>query len=184
MYYAGIDYSMTCPSITVGCGKDFKKCKSFFLYKPSSKKDSRKGIYNKNIFGIDQLDYTSQEERFDIISDWAMSILRRFKVTEVCIEDYAMASKGRVFHIAENTGVLKNKLYKEGIKIYTVSPMTAKKFFSTKGNATKEIMHDSFQAKTSVDISSVFDQNKDKSPTSDTVDSYAMYLYGLEHFFN
>src|SRR5690554_4155496 len=140
MYFAGIDFSMSCPAITVGPSTDFKKCKSFF-YSADKKLQVK---YPHNIYGFIVSPYESQEERFDNLSEWAITILNQFKVTHVCLEGYAFGAKGTVFEIGENTGVLKHKMWKNNIKFITVPPMTVKKYFTGKGNSNKIAMHESF----------------------------------------
>ncbi len=180
--YAGIDYSMSCPAITIGKNKSYKSCKTFYY---TDRKTMAK-VFGDNIFGMMHIPYESQEERFDNISNWAMSILKKFKINEVCIEGYSMGSKGKVFHIAENVGLLKHKMWKAGIKVYEVPPTSAKKAFTGKGNSGKVAMHESFVEKTGFDISIIFNPTKpnpDTNPVSDIVDSYAMLEYGLDNFF-
>lgn len=179
MMYAGIDYSMSCPSITIGNSTDFKKCKTFFY----TKKKKHEGAFPHNIYGMLENPYESEMERFDNISEWAMAIMKKFKVTDVCIEGYSMGSKGRVFNIAENAGLLKYKLWKQGITFHSPPPTTVKKFFSGKGNSGKEQMHEAFVEKTGVDIAKIFAQKEDSNPVSDIVDSYAMLSYGISHLF-
>jgi Holliday junction resolvasome RuvABC endonuclease subunit len=178
--FAGIDYSMTSPSITVGYSKEFGKCKTF-IYNKSKKFE---GIHPHNIYGIIPFPYEEEMERFTNISEWAISILKKFKVMEVCLEGYSMGSTGRVFSIAENTAVLKYMMYVNGIKYYTPAPTQVKKFFCGKGNAGKDLMHDAFLEKTQVNIANIFNVSTDKSPVSDIVDSYAMLCYGLDNYFN
>ena len=179
MMYAGIDYSMTCPAITVGSTKKFINCKTFFY--TSSKKFEDK--YSSNIYGVLAFPYESEMERFDNIAQWAMAILKKFKVTEACLEGYAMGAKGKVFNIAENTALLKYQMWKHGIEYYIPSPMTVKKDFSGKGNSNKEAMHNAFIEKTSIDITQIINVKAEKSPISDIVDSYAMLCYGIDYHF-
>ena len=173
--WAGIDYSMTCPAITIGNSTDYNKCKTF--YYTTSKKFE--GKFGSNIYGMMQLPFETQMERFDNIAQWAMSILTKFKILNICLEDYSMGSKGRVFHIAENTGILKYHIWKKDMNLITVAPTAAKKFFTDKVNSNKEAMHDAFELKTGVSIADIMGEEKDKSPVSDIVDSYAMLCYGL-----
>jgi Holliday junction resolvasome RuvABC endonuclease subunit len=177
--YAGIDYSMSSPSITVGPSKDFKKCKTFFY----TSKKKLEGVHQHHIYGILVQPYEHEMERFSNITEWAMSILRQFKVTEVCIENYSMGSKGKVFHIAENTGLLKYTMWKNNIKYYTPAPTSVKKQFCGKGNAGKDIMHEAFVEQTKIDLTEVFHQKADSNPVSDIVDSYAMLCYGIDNYF-
>lgn len=179
MNFAGIDYSMSCPAITVGPSKNFSKCHTFFY--SGVKKHQRK--FKHDIYGLVTIPYSGEMERFDNVSEWAMAIFKRYNVQKVCLEGYAMGAKGKVFNIAENTGILKYKMWKAGISFTTPSPMTVKKSFSGKGNAGKELMYNSFKEKTSVDLSTVIDSKIDGNPISDIVDSYAMLEYGFDQEF-
>lgn len=175
---AGIDFSMTCPGITVGRNKKFNESHSFFL----SSKSKLEGKYDSNIIGMKSPNsFSSDMERFDYISDWAIAIVKRFKVFDIMLEDYAMGAKGKVFHIAENTGILKYKLWDNGIQVHTVPPTTAKKYFSGKGNASKEDMYDAFYQNTNVNLEEIMNVQSKDSPISDVVDSYAMMCYGHDN---
>lgn len=178
--YAGIDYSMKCPAITIGNSKDFSKCKTFYYL------DVKKfeGKMHHNIYGIMHFPYLHNTERYSNIADWIISILKRFKVHQVCMEGYAMGAKGQVFDIAENTGILKYKIWKENIDMFIAPPKTVKKHFTGNGNANKIIMFDTFLEKNKdYDLRKIFTQNADKNPISDIVDSYAMLCYGIDNNF-
>lgn len=175
---AGIDYSLTGPCICVfnGLGDfSFDNCSFFFL------SDTKK--YNRDWFGnvtgesFSQWNY--EVERYESIADWATDIV--LGCDEVVIEDYAYGAKGRVFHIAENTGVLKYKLYQMSIPTGVVSPTHVKKLATGKGNANKEAMHDAFVKETGVNLKAEISPDKKDytSPVSDIVDSYYIckYLY-------
>ncbi len=82
MMYAGIDYSMSSPSITIGNSTDFSKSKSFFY----TTKKKNEGKFGTNIYGMMAPPYEHEMERFHNISEWAMTILKKFNVTEACIE--------------------------------------------------------------------------------------------------
>jgi len=175
---AGIDYSITCPSITLGNSKNFFDCKSFFLI------DVKKyeGKFGNNIFGFKNEIYESQMERFDNTSEWAITILKKFKVNQVCIEGYSFASHaGRVFDLGENGGILKHKLYKNNIEFIITPPSALKKSFTSKGNANKLVMYEAFLEKTNqYDLAALLNSKPDKNPVSDIVDSYAAMLYNYE----
>lgn len=79
MMYAGVDFSMSCPAICVGDSEDFSKCAVFFLTK--TQRLAKK--FSHNIYGTQQPDYNSQEERFANISKWSLAIMMRFNV---CLE--------------------------------------------------------------------------------------------------
>lgn len=176
MNIAGIDYSMSCPAITIGPNKDFDKCHTFF-YSPKKK---HKLKYTHNIYGFHTLPYDSQIERFENIANWAITILKKFKVSNVCLEGYSMGSKGQVFNIGENTGILKLMLYKNGIDFVVPAPTQVKKYFTDKGNANKSLMYDAFVEKTKLELTEVLSCKKEDSPISDIVDSYAMLCFGFD----
>lgn len=55
----------------------------------------------------------------------------------ICIEDYAMRGKGKVFNIAELGGIVRLHLYSKGYSIYTIPPTTLKMFIADNGGASK-----------------------------------------------
>lgn len=174
--YAGIDYSYTSPSICIGPSKDVNKCKMFFY----TDKKKFQGKFGNNVFGIAAPPYESQIERFHNISEWAMSILLKFNVTDVCLEGYAMGSTGsRVFNIGENTAILKYRMWQNNIRYITPAPTAVKKHFTGKGNAKKPDMHDSFVELTGLSIADLLQSKPDSNPVSDIVDGYAMLHYGI-----
>jgi hypothetical protein len=177
---AGIDYSLTSPSVCVYEGEvekiKFDSCKVYFL--SNTKKFSD---YNyKNLDGQENLSsFATPEERYDFISDWAMDILISHEVEEVFLEDYSYGSTGKVFHIAENCGLLKYKMWQSDIKFTLVAPTQIKKFATGKGNAKKELMYESFFNETSRNLIEEFSQKSEKigNPISDVVDSYFICKY-------
>lgn len=184
MIIAGIDFSMSCPSICVyDTSKEltFKNCKFFYLIGQKSKVGSF-----QNMHGFEHSEYTCLEERFNNISDWAMSVLNAAKVKRACLEGYSYGSKGTIFNIAENTGVLKHKMWKAGIDFIIPAPTTIKKHFSGKGNANKQMMYDSGREfdKTIPDVLELYNWMADASPMADIVDSYAMVHYLIDYMKN
>lgn len=178
-FYAAIDYSMSSPAITVGQSTDYSKCKSFFY----TTKKTLEGKHGRNIYGTLALPYETEMERFNNIGEWTISVLKWFTVTEVCIEGYSMGSKGNVFNIGENTGILKHMLWKNGHKYHVPAPTQIKKHFTGKGNSNKTQMHDAFVQKTGVDLTAVFGKKADSNPISDVVDSYAILDCGFNQYF-
>ena len=85
-----------------------------------------------------------------------------------------MGSRGRVFHIAENTGVLKQKIYERGIDFEVIPPSTWKKEVVGKGNADKKYVYESMN----VDLKSIFKSKSITSPINDIADSYFICKYG------
>lgn len=179
--YAGIDWSMSCPAICLYDSKKkmrFENC-DFFFYHDNKKFDKSFA----NIHGFKQRLYTGNEERFNNLSEWAMEILQKAKVRNVCLEGYAMGAKGLVFNIAENGGLLKHKMWMAGIEFICPSPNTVKKHFTTKGNANKDAMHQALLDSEGVSVSDLFQLNlkPSDSPVSDVVDAYAMLKYLVEN---
>lgn len=178
MKVVGIDWSMSCPGLCIYDTKDklnFDNCQLFFMH-DNKKFDKSFG----NIHGFKQKPFETQEERFHNLSEWAMEIIQRFGVKHACMEGYAMgASKGLVFNIAENGGLLKHKLWMAGIEVQCPAPSAVKKNFTGKGNAKKDFMHDTLKENEGISVSDRFQLNlaPESSPVSDVVDAYAMVNY-------
>jgi hypothetical protein len=179
MVIAGIDYSMTSPSICIfngtTAGFNYNHCR--FYYLTDRKKYTE--IILKNIKGEEFAYYSGDYMRFDTISDWAMKYLRG--IDQICIEGYAFAAKGKVFHIAENTGILKYKIFQTQTPLEIAQPSAVKKLATGKGNATKDEMHAAFHQETGINLIFHYTPGRKEcvSPVSDIVDSYYVckYLY-------
>ena len=99
----------------------------------------------------------------------------------ILIEDYSFGSKGKVFNLAENCGILKYMLYKNEYKFFTVPPTVVKKFATGKGNATKEKMYEAFVNETFVDLHKIISPTtKLGSPTTDIVDAWYIARYMID----
>ena len=180
----GIDYSLNSPAICIaGDNFDFDKCSFHFL----TSKKKHIGKFGKNIFGYEIKEYTSNIERFNNISLWALDIIHKYKprqqTAQVFIEGYSFGSKGQaVFQIAENCGLLKYKLHMSPSILYdTIVPSVVKKYASGKGNADKQLMYDSFTKHTKVDLIKMFDMGKLNNPVTDIIDSYYIAKVGNEN---
>ena len=171
---------MRSPCICVFTGTEnevftFDRCKFYFLT------DTRKyaKFFLKNIQGERFQDWNQDFQRYKSIADWAINYLTG--CDEIAIEGYSMGSKGKVFHIAENTGVLKYTIYNLGTPLEVIPPTTVKKFATGKGNADKTVMHNSFMAETKQNLRTSITPDKKKvgNPVSDIVDSYYIckFLY-------
>jgi Holliday junction resolvasome RuvABC endonuclease subunit len=175
----GLDWSMSCPCICVYDTKlplTFNNCK-FYFYIDSKKYD--KSFANMHGFKTDFSE--TEEERFDNIAEWAIKILKKNNVTEACLEGYSMGSKGRIFAIAENIGLLKHKMWKAGIKFVTPAPTQIKKTFTGKGNANKEAMFNALKGKFDIDLPTILQCKADASPLADIVDAFALVDYYVNH---
>lgn len=174
-FIAGIDYSLCGPAI---CISDMSKAFSFdaceFYFLTNTKKYARN--IKKNIHGEIFSPFDEEMERYETIADWAEE-----KVVGCCyigLEGYAYNATGKVFHIAENTGVLKYKIYQRSIPLEVITPSRIKKFATQKGNASKDLMYEKFLDETNVPLKQFFGMEGDvKSPLSDIVDAYYICKY-------
>ncbi len=190
----GIDYSLSSPGICVNTSEEefrYEDCKFYYLtntkkYEGTFKEKMAFGTSAVEYIGAPHRPYNSEPERYNNIANWAIDIIKlygdaktginRIKPT-IQIEDYSFGSTGRVFHIAENLGLLKYKLKIECGWDYTLlAPSVIKKFATDKGNANKEIMLSAFQEDTGVNLELLFD-TKSKSPISDVTDAYFICKY-------
>ena len=190
----GIDYSLSSPGICVNTSKGefrYEDCTFYFLTN-TKKYDAtfcRPFVTNVKYIGTPHKPYTNEPERYSQIADWAINIIKsygdattgtnRIKPT-IQIEDYSYGSTGRVFHIAENLGLLKYKLKMECGWDYTLLPPSViKKFATDKGNANKDLMLHAFEKDTGTNLAQVFDTTS-KSPVSDVADAYFICKYTAE----
>lgn len=176
MIIAGIDYSMTSPAICIyntDLPLTFDNLKLYALSSGAKKHIGRVG----NIDIEAQQEFDSPEIRYRNIANWAVDKLISNGVQEVCLEGYSMGSSaGLVFNIAENTSVLKQKLYDSGIKFTTPAPTAVKKGFQGKGNAKKPEMCDEFFRRFGVRMHTLINCPEAKSPENDLVDATANML--------
>jgi hypothetical protein len=182
------DYSMTCPCMCI-LADDKSFSNSLFYLLSSSKKDV---FARKSNIHIEQHELWAFDiERYDKIASYFIRSLESNKIFEhvgqYFIEGYSMGSKGRVFAIAENTAVLKHKLYQKNVIPVEVSPMSIKKYATGKGTADKDKMYESFINAGNPNLMNMFNAKfgvgtkfsaKVGSPVSDIVDSYYLALYG------
>lgn len=171
---------MSCPAMCVFTpkhdGDDFTFDFCQFYFVTDTKKYAGK-FYNNHIEGY-HFDYakecTGQMDRFDTLSDFFMAVLSTTEVQEVALEDYAMRAKGQVFHIGENTGILKYKLWASGHITHVYAPTAIKKSATSKGTAKKEDMYAAFLKETGVDLALAigYDKKEIASPLADIVDAY------------
>ena len=175
MIIAGIDYSLTSPAICVLNGKKWKWENLTFHF--LTDKPTKAKTFLDTIHGQRLSEWSADEERYCSIADWAREIV--LDCEEVSLEGYSYGSKGKVFHIAENTGVLKYKLYQMSIPTGVVSPTHVKKLATGKGNANKQAMHDAFFAETGMNLKGLMtpDKKEISSPVTDIVDSYYICKY-------
>lgn len=173
----GIDYSMTSPAICIHSGDewDLKNCQ--FYYRTSVKKLH---VTVPKFEGMLQEDYLQEEERFYNSALWAERIIQKHKPVFAALEGYAMGAKGKVFHIGENTSLLKHIMWRNKLKFIVPPPTVIKKFATGKGNANKEKMEEAFVEQTSFDIRKAIGQSDASfNPSSDLIDAYYMCKYAF-----
>lgn len=176
MVIAGIDLSMTAPAICIQDTNDPDEFQYKKFYVQSSGPKKHLGRYG-NIQIDAPLEYSCAEERYLNNANWVMNVLLENKVEEVVLEGYSMGStKGLIFNIAENTSVLKQKLYLAGISFTIPAPTQTKKAFTGKGNADKPAMCDKFYEQYKVCPHIIIGCGKAKSPENDMVDANANML--------
>ena len=185
MKIIGIDYSLTSPAITVFNGNDdWGSGGSNITHHCLAKNQRQRQRWSerdlKNIEISIYKEWSTDLERYHFLADWvinkcitAMNPVR----PKAYIEDYAFAATGRVFHIAENTAILKDTPSKWGIKYELIPPTVIKKYATGKGNANKEKMYDAFTQETHRDLMHEFN-TKLNNPITDIVDSYYIAKYG------
>lgn len=180
--YVGIDYSLSCPAICIAKDEEctFKRC-SFYFLTTKKKYDDVWNIGGAYIDGQYHAEWECPEERYSNISTWAKTVINKNgNANQITIEDYAMGAKGRVFHIGENTGVLKYRLWKENHYVKLISPSEVKKFATGKGNANKEAMYEAFLSEHKYDIKELLGQGTLDSPVTDIIDAYYICKAGIQ----
>ena len=186
---AGIDYSLTSPAICVykdenGGHFDFDRCVFHYLSNNEKQQQlaARTGLKNLRVDSYPE--WQSEEERHEKLATWAYNIVQGCE--EVFLEGYAFATSAQagVRSIAENTGLLKHKMWKNKITFKTYPPTVIKKFATDKGNANKEMMYSAFvdELLTPTDLKERLTPKAKKitSPISDIVDSYFIAKCGDE----
>ena len=183
---AGVDYSLTSPAICVWKSDDdrlfdFDSCDVYYLEHTS--RPAEHGVLNLHSEPYPK--WETEEERHDVLSDWAMSIIQG---CEIFIEGYAFATTGKSYvrSVAENTGLLKHKLYKHKYNYTAIPPTVIKKYATGRGNANKEVMYEAFcdELVTPTDLQIRIKPKSKKltNPVTDIVDAYFIAKWGWEGF--
>jgi Holliday junction resolvasome RuvABC endonuclease subunit len=178
IYHVGVDYSLTSPAVCVSVDGTWENSQLYYL---NSKKKTE-GKVAKNITGTLHQVYSCDQQRYQNNMKWVFGLIEQYpkKSVKVMIEDYSFGSKGRVFNLAENCGVLKQELWRQGYSYSAVPPTVLKKFASGKGNANKEKMYEAFLQKYSVDLILEFGFVKLDNPITDIVDAFFLSQYSME----
>jgi len=186
---AGIDYSLTSPAICVykdenGGHFDFDRCMLHYLSNNERQQQLAARCGVDNLKAEPYPEWQSEEERHEKLATWTYNIVQGCE--EVFLEGYAFATSAQagVRSIAENTGLLKHKMWKNKITFKTYPPTVIKKFATGKGNANKEVMYEAFcdELLTPTDLKELLTPKatKVKNPISDIVDAYFIAKCGVE----
>jgi len=179
----GLDYSMSNPAMTIHIGDKWSidNCQFFYL---TNKKNSI--IIEDKIMAARYsiFDWRCREERFDFLSKFFTDYIP--EDSNVFIEAYSFGSKGQTFQIGENTGVLKNRIYREyGIIPLSIAPSAIKKIATGKGNKVDKVdMCKAFVEDTKFKIHEIFSSKMGTSPSADIVDSYYVAKAGFDYLTN
>ena len=179
---AGIDYSMTSPALCVFDTEKGRYCfENVDVYFRSNL--ARFELFKEgNVNGENHKPFKCDMDRYDDISDWALSILDGAGVKKVFLEGYSFGSTGKAFHIAEHTAILKYNLWDSNIDIEILAPTTIKKFATGSGRASKENMYEKFcEENPSVGLQESLTPRSSNviNPVNDIVDAYYILKYGL-----
>ena len=170
MNIVGVDYSLRSPGICIITDSNVK------LHFLTEKPKWEGVILDGGKFSITGHTYpfwSNDQERHDKIANWVMSLLPEDCVCG--IEGYAFAStSSRLFQIGEHTGCLKQKLWHSNIPFEIFQPAAVKKFATSKGNAKKDLMVETFIGQYNLDIGFHLGMKPGKvdSPVSDMVDAF------------
>ena len=188
---AGIDYSLTSPAICIWKETNdnghfnFNMCDVYYLETAQRLKRATEHEI-LNLCPEVYPEWDTEEQRHDLLSEWAMKCV---KGCYVFIEGYAFATSGKshVRSVAENSGLLKHKMYKSNQPFTSIPPTVIKKFATDKGNANKEVMHEFFikEIDTPTNLKTILRPKSTKltSPITDIVDSYWICKYGWKELF-
>ena len=194
MITLGVDWSMTSPAWTY-IDETGKFVHHYFLHrnrKNSGKDESIEHIMQTSESKMESFKpwlyptYDTPQQRFYLLSEVLVDSVNAYNMFDmkVVFEGYSFGATGKVFDIAECTGIAKQALYREYGLIPTVVPSTQwKKHFGLKGNSDKKPIVDLYIERTGNDLYSLFNKKPDQKSLgviSDIADSYFIALYALE----
>lgn len=171
MVIFGIDYSITSPAcVKAVCDDEFNFTSLDYVGFTDIKKvlmSDRKLLFNK------KKDFTFDIQRYIYLSEHIKNFI--YSGDEIpmygAIEGYAMGANGKIFDIAEATGVMKYIIYNNGTNLRIYPPTTVKKFTVGNGLAGKVSMFEEFVKvdEPLLDLSHLEDLS---NPKEDLVDAY------------
>lgn len=109
-------------------------------------------------------------DRLRQLEEGVEAVLMSFRPTHVYCEAYSTHQKSSIATCVEIGTLLRRAIVRLNIPLYSVPPMTLKKWASGKGNADKEAM-----------IAAVFKRWKIQFQSDDLADAYALGRLGIAH---
>lgn len=194
--FIGVDYSITSPCVCVidVNARTHIYCLSEHVQSDVESRDEDISLFiEANTFKKDGRG--TDLERFSFAAGKIVSFIQDVGGWDfAAIEDYSMGSKGKVFNIAEATGIFKMKALETlGLHFTPLAPAHIKKFFHGKGNADKKMMweackrdHPDFAAFLSTGLFHTKSSRKKmidelllpgESPLADVVDAFVIACY-------
>ena len=195
-WYVGIDYGMRNPAM-VAYHTTADVLRWYYMSTEKSKLKSDSNLFSAHIPVV----VTSEEDiaagsiddtfdRYNLISDWFMKTIDVLRPKYVFLEGFSLGSQGKVFSIAENTAILKQKLYEKNYSVSVCPPTVVNKFATGFGNASKQMMKEQFLRPHSIANKKmliekrVFDLHKvahyKESPFTDLIDAYYVLKQGMD----
>lgn len=165
-YFVGIDWGICSPSICI-CSDPFTLEECQFHFFRSTKTQGKINVKGLNHY--EKMEFTSDMQRYEQMASWAIEKIPTG--SKIAMEGYSFSSSGLVFNISEATAILKYKLYKLGYDVHIIPPTVVKKFFTGKGNASKDLMEKTFIQENGTFLDCL---GKSTSPRSDIIDSFAI----------
>lgn len=174
-----LDFSVTSPCIAYKIGESW-----YFHFLTSKKHLQDLFISGKYFFrGHPYPEWSTPEERYDRISHIFMKVVDKLDFDKAVFEEYAFSRSGRMTDIAENTGLMKHRLYQKNISISALSSTLVKKHATGKGNAKKPQMIAAFKQATGVDLYDILSLKEglatEPAPIPDIADAYWVYQTAL-----
>jgi len=178
---------MTTPAAVV-YDSETGKYNFFYMSKTKSRLRDSDGLESELIDNVTSIMKDIQDEkikssmiRFNHIADFFMKIIDKYKVQEVYLEGYALGARGMVFSIAENTAILKQKLFERQIPVSIFPPTVIKKYATGAGNAKKEKMKKAFEDKYNYHLNELVEiSHYTEAPYTDVIDAFWILQYGLQ----
>jgi len=196
MIYIGIDYSITSPAICVFNSEKhtefaYQHCEFLSIVDMKKLHGTHDNIEIRSSY-YKLLENGNPIARYvhlmRTVEHWLLNFLEiRPSNARVFIEDYSFGSKGRVFHLGENCGLIKAMLYEQGFETHVVAPTQVKKFATGKGNANKEAMYDQFVEDEQIDLIGKLGLKRSgakqliPTPVPDIIDAYYICKYGVQN---